>query len=197
MSAMSSALKLAPRMTVAEFLDWNPPDRSGALWQLRDGDPEMMAPASDRHGSIQSELAYLITSHLRATNRPCRIVTAPGVVPSERSEDNCLVPDLGITCAPPEDDRLMRQPLVLIEILSPTNVSKTRSNVRAYRSIPGLVEIMVLHSTAVAAEMLRRNPDDAWPERPDVLDADDALRIDSIGFVCPLRDAYRTTNLIP
>jgi hypothetical protein len=23
------------------------------------------------------------------------VITAPGVVPSERSEDNCLVPDLG------------------------------------------------------------------------------------------------------
>ena len=49
-------------------------------------------------------------------------------VPSEREryEDNCLVPDLGITCSPPTGEHLMHQPLVLIEILSPTNVSKTR-----------------------------------------------------------------------
>ena len=36
---------MPPRMTVAEFLEWEPEDRSGALWQLRDGEPEMMAPA--------------------------------------------------------------------------------------------------------------------------------------------------------
>ena len=49
-------------------------------------------------------------------------------VPSEREryEDNCLVPDLGITCSPPTGEHLMHQPLVLIEILSPPNVSKTR-----------------------------------------------------------------------
>jgi len=51
-------------MTVAEFLEWEPDDRSGALWQLLDGEPEMMAPASDRHGSIQSRLGQLIGVHL-------------------------------------------------------------------------------------------------------------------------------------
>jgi Uma2 family endonuclease len=133
---VSTALRMPPRMTVAEFLEWEPDDRSGALWQLRDGEPEMMAPASERHGSIQAQLAYLIISHLDARGSPCRVVTAPGVVPSERSEDNCLVPDLGITCAPPAGEHLMVEPLVLIEILSPTNVSRTRSNIRAYTTIP-------------------------------------------------------------
>lgn len=132
---MSTALKMPPHMTVAEFLEWEPDDSSGALWQLRDGEPEMMAPASDPHGSIQAQLAYLLISHLDSRSSRCRVVTAPGVVPSERSEDNCLVPDLGITCAPPTGAHLMYEPLVLIEILSPTNVSKTRANVRAYMTI--------------------------------------------------------------
>jgi Uma2 family endonuclease len=193
---MSSALKLPPRMTVAEFLAWEPDDRSGALWQLRDGEPEMMAPASDRHGSIQTELAYLITTHFRTQGRPCRIVTAPGVVPGERAEENCLVPDLGITCTPPAGEHLMHEPLVLIEILSPTNVSKTRANVRAYRTIPTVTEILVLHSTTVVAEVLRRAPDGGWPPQPDIVDADGELRLDSIGFAAPLRDAYRTTGLV-
>ena len=182
-------------MTVAEFLNWEPDDSSGRLWQLRDGEPEMMAPASDRHGSIQSRLSQLIGVHLDATARPCRVVTAPGVVPAERSEDNCLVPDLGITCAPPTGAHLMEQPLVLIEILSPTNVSKTRANVRAYRTIPGVAEILVVHSTVIAAEILRRTPDGTWPQQPAFISADDELRLDAIGFVTPLRDAYRNTGL--
>ncbi len=94
------------------------------------------------------------------------VVAAPGVVPSERSEDNCLVPDLGITCARPTGAHLMHEPLVLIEILSPTNVSKTRANVRAYMTIANLAEIVVLRSTAIAAEILRRGPDGAWPDQP-------------------------------
>jgi Uma2 family endonuclease len=195
-SLVSSALKFPPRMTVAEFLAWEPDDRSGAVWQLRDGEPEMMAPASDRHGSIQSEAAYLITAHFRMRRRPGRIVTAPGVVPQERSEDNFLVPDLGITCTPPAGEHLMREPLVLIEILSPTNVSKTRANVHAYRTIPSVTEIVVLHSTTVVAEVLRRSPGGDWPQQPEIVDADGGLRLDSIGFAAPLRDAYRTTDLV-
>jgi Uma2 family endonuclease len=194
---MSSALNLpAHRMTVAEFLDWDSGDRSGALWQLRDGEPEMMAPASDPHGSIQAELAYLLIAHLRSHGSQCRVVTNPGVTPSHRSEENCLVPDLGVTCAPPSGARLMHQPLVLIEILSPTNVSKTRANVRAYRTIPTVMEVVVLRSTAIAAEILRRGPSGTWPRQPEIIEAEGTLRLDSIGFAAPLRDAYRTTGLI-
>lgn len=192
---MPAALKLPPHMTVAEFLAWEQPDNGWrGQWQLRDGEPEMMAPASDAHGSIQSELAYLITTHLRAGGR-CRIVVAPGVVPAERSQDNCLVPDLGITCTPPTGGQLLAEPLVLIEILSPTNVSKTRANVRAYMTIPSVAEILVVRSTAIAAEVLRRAPDGTWPQQPDIVTAAGELRLDSIGFAVQLRDAYRTTGL--
>jgi Uma2 family endonuclease len=195
-SLMSTALKLPPRMTVEQFLEWEPDDRSGALWQLRDGEPEMMAPASDRHGSIQSELAYLITTHLRQRSTPCRLVIAPGVVPAERSEDNCLVPDLGVTCAPPTGQHLMHEPLVLIEILSPTNVSRTRANIRAYMTILGVHEILVVHSSAVVAEIFRRGADGAWPQSAEIIDSTGELSLDSIGFVAPLREAYRTSGLI-
>ena len=85
---MSSTLKLPPRMTVAEFLEWGPDDPTGALWQLRDGEPERIMPATDRHGSIHAYATYLLASHLDASHPKCRVVTAPGVVPSERSEDN-------------------------------------------------------------------------------------------------------------
>ena len=87
-------------MTVDEFLSWDPEDGTGALWQLCDGEPEMMAPASDAHGSIQNELSFLVTAYLQAGRSRCRAVTTPGVVPRVRSDRNMLIPDIGITCAP-------------------------------------------------------------------------------------------------
>jgi Uma2 family endonuclease len=89
----------------------------------------------------------------------------------------------------------MHEQLVLIEILSPTNVSKTRANVRDYTTITTVAEIVVLRSTAIAAEVLRRAPGGAWPKQPDIIDADGELRLDSIGFATPLRDVYRTSGL--
>ena len=132
---MVALRKPLPDMTVAEFLEWDSGDRSGALWQLRDGEPEMMAPASDPHGMIQSELGRLIGNHLADSGSPCRVGTAPGVVPRVRSSRNLLVPDLGVTCTPPAGGPTMQDPVVLIEILSPSNARETRANVWAYTSI--------------------------------------------------------------
>jgi Uma2 family endonuclease len=89
----------------------------------------------------------------------------------------------------------MLEPLVLIEILSPTNVSRTRANIRAYTTIPMVKELVVLHSTAIVAEVLRRGPDGAWPQQPEAVGGDGELLLDSIGFAAPLRDAYRTSGL--
>ena len=193
---MSTALRLPPRhMTVAEFLDWDSGDRSGALWQLRDGEPEMMAPASETHGAIQARLSQLIGVHLDARGGQCRVIATPGVIPRVRSAENCLVPDLAVTCAPPSGGRTLPEPVVLIEILSPSNEMETRANVWAYTTIPSVAEIVILRSTAVQAEVLRREPDGNWPAEPELVDADGMLRFDSIGFVTPLRAAYQTSGL--
>jgi hypothetical protein len=34
-----------------------------------------------------------------------------------------------------------------------------------------------------------------WSWHPEVIDADGGLRLDSIGFLAPLRDAHRTSGL--
>jgi Uma2 family endonuclease len=194
--AMVAALKMPSRhMTVAEFLDWDSGDRSGALWQLRDGEPELMAPASDAHGSIQARLAYLLSAHLDARGGGCRVVVAPGVIPRVRSAENCLVPDLGITCVPPSGGRMLPEPVVLIEILSPSNEADTRANVWAYTTIPSVVEILLVRTASMEAELLRRGADGSWPAEPDTVGADGILRLDSIEFAEPLRSAYRTTAL--
>jgi Uma2 family endonuclease len=188
--------KPSPGMTVAEFLDWDSGDRTGALWQLRDGEPEMMAPASDPHGMIQGELGSLIRNHhLADRNSPCRVGVTPGVVPRVRSTRNLLVPDLGVTCAPPAGGPTMLDPVVLIEILSPSNARETRANVWAYTSIPSVAEIVLIRSTSIAAEVLRRQSDASWPGEPEYIDAEGELVLESIGFRIKLRAAYRTSGI--
>jgi Uma2 family endonuclease len=89
----------------------------------------------------------------------------------------------------------MHEPVILIEILSPTNVSKTRANVRAYVTIPTVAEIVVVRSTSVTAEILRRQADGSCPAQPELVAGDSVFRLDGIGFAEPLRSAYRTTGL--
>lgn len=191
---MSSALRLPPRrLTVPEFLEWA--DATPGRWQLRDGEPELMAPPVDAHGSTQAELVVLISNHLRSVGSRCRVVVGPGVVPRVRSDRNMLVPDLAVTCAPPSRERALPEPLVLFEVLSPSNEADTWANVWAYTTIPSVAEIVVVGSVAVGAEVLRRRPDGSWPEGPEAVGPADALRVGAIGFEVPLRDLYRTSPL--
>ena len=151
-----------------------------------------MAHASDAHGSILAELVYLLSAHLDAQGRRYRIVVTSGVIRRVRSAENCRIPDIGITCAPPSGAKTLADPVVLIEILSPSNEAETRANVWAYTTIPTVAEIVVLRSTSVQAEVLRRQPGGSWPEQPEIVRDAVELRLESIGFAEPLRLAYRT-----
>ena len=193
---MVALRKRAPaHMTVAEFLGWEPDDRPDRRWQLIDGEPVAMAPGSETHGAIQGELARLIGNHLLDRRSPCRVISEPGVVPRIRSDRNYRVPDLGVTCAAPAQGQTVPDPVLLIEILSPSNEAATRANVWAYTTMPSVQEILLLHSTRIEAELLRRHPDGSWPEQPEIIVADRELTLASIDFTVQLAAAYRTTVL--
>lgn len=192
---MSALAKIPGRMTVAEFLAWTPP--AGQLWQLVDGEPQAMAPASRTHGAIQSELAALIRNHLAERDSPCTIIITPGVIPHVQSETNIRIPDLAVTCSGyEEEEQALTNPVVLVEILSPNNQAETWANVWAYTTIPSVREILVLKTSAIGAELLRRAPDGAWPRQPLTIETGE-LTLESIGFSMPLAAAYRTTRLAP
>jgi len=183
------------RMTVNEFLAWDSGDRTGRTWQLIDGEPVAMAPGSESHGAIQSELNGLLRNHLIERGSPCRVLTEPGIVPRVRAKRNYRIPDLGVTCAPPSHNLMVSEPILLIEILSPSNESETWANVWTYTTIPSVREILIVHSTRQEAELLRRRADGSWPEEPDMIRAGADVVLASIDFVVPLASLYRTTVL--
>ncbi len=62
---MVAVRKRAPaRMTLDEFLGWDPGDAAGHRWQLLDGEPVAMPPAGEPHGAIQGEIIGLLGNHL-------------------------------------------------------------------------------------------------------------------------------------
>ncbi|MGE0224037.1 MAG: Uma2 family endonuclease [Acetobacteraceae bacterium] len=187
--------RLPVRMDVQEFLAWDAQELSGRRWELRDGRPVLMAPASERHGAIQSELARLLGNHIAAVKPGCRVITAPGVVPHVRSDENFRIPDLGVTCAPPSGSVMTRDPVLLIEILSPGNEARTRSNIWTYTTIPSVREILAVHSTKMKVELLRREPDGNWPAMVSIVRPPELLTLHSLDFAVPVIDVYRTAGL--
>jgi Uma2 family endonuclease len=182
-------------MTVEEFLDW-PGDGSRRKFELVDGEPQAMAPASASvpHGIIQATLARLIGIHLSGT--PCYVVVEPGIIPRMRSDANIRVPDLAVSCEVPNSgQRALTEPTLVVEILSPSNEAETRENVWAYSTIPTVREILLIRSTRIAAELIRRGADGSWPSNPQPIESDAALFLETLDFSCPLAAIYENTHL--
>jgi Uma2 family endonuclease len=178
-------------MGVADFLAWQAP--GGDRWELIDGMVRAMAPASPHHGAIQNEVGPLIGNHLAEQRPGCRVVTEPGIQPKVRANLNVRVPDLAITCTKSNPiDRLLRAPLIIVEIWSPSNKAETWVNVWSYVTIPSVRDILVLHTAEIRADLLRRQNDGTWPDNPLTLERDDVVALNSIDFSTPLAAFYRT-----
>jgi Uma2 family endonuclease len=183
-----SAANLHRLMTVAEFLAWNPPDGSDR-WELVDGVPVAMAPASDRHALIHAEAARLIGNHLAEHRPDCRVLIEPG---AKLDEQNLRIPDLSVICGPIDPAARFSTPVLIVEILSPSNWRKTMNNVARYASLEGLAEVLILHSTRMLAQVFRRGTFGAWDDIASFTSGDEVVTLESIGFTAPLAAFYRT-----
>jgi len=182
-------------MTVDAFLAFAA--AASGRWQLVEGEAVAMAPANTTHGAMQNELGRLIANALLAKGAPCSVFTEPGVIPRVFANENVRVPDLAVMCGDYKTERrVLAEPVVLIEILSPSNEDSTRYNVWAYASIPSVAEIALFHAASIAVEFWRRLPDGSWPEAPELIETGE-LSFASIGVRFALADAYRTTRLAP
>ena len=190
---MIAAQKLPDFLTIDQFLAWDAPP--GALWQLVDGVPEAMAPPSPTHGVIQNRIGWLITTFLNNESSPCTVVTTPGVIISSKPDSNLRIPDLAVTCSPiGQKDAALVDPVLLIEILSPSNQAETWINVWAYTTIATVREVVVFRTAAIGALILRRGVDGAWPDQPTAV-TEGELVLESIGFRVAINDVYRATWL--
>jgi Uma2 family endonuclease len=184
--------KAPHHMTVEDFAAWAGDGR----WQLVDGEPRAMSPASATHGIIQTNVGYTLTRHLREMGGPCRAVTEPAIVPRVRSRSNMRVPDVAVTCTDVDAGLIaLPDPVLIIEILSPTNEADTWENVWTYVSIPSVREVLVLRSASIAADVLRRSADGTWPDEPVQISHDGTLRLETIALTCPLAELYIGTYL--
>ncbi len=152
-------------------------------------------PPAEPMERCKNQLGHLIAGHFDTSGMECTVVTAPGIVPRVRANENFRIPDLAVTCTRYETEEYdVAEPVLIVEILSPSNRAETWQNVWSFTTIPSLREVLLLSTTAVRAELLRRGSDGSWPAAATVIE-DGELILDSIGFTIPLAAIYRTTRL--
>jgi Uma2 family endonuclease len=167
-------------MSVEEFLNWDSHD--ALKYELVDGEPHAMAPANRTHGMSSGPVGHADQQPSGSRRARLQLGCRTRVVPRLLPDHNVRVPDLAVTCAPYQtEEAVLTDPVLLIEILSPSNQAKTWTNVWAYTSIPSVREILILRADRIAAELLRRSPQGEWPERP-VASTEGEVVLESIAF---------------
>ena len=145
------------QMTADEFLRWE--DGSDTRYELVHGRPVAMAPAADRHGRIAGNVWGEIDRRL-AERPPCCGIVEGGVW---IDDDNFYVPDVVATCAPPSDDGMVKEPFLIVEVISPSNEKDELSTkVQAYIKLGHVNEIWLVDSRQRWVQQWRRAGTDSW-----------------------------------
>ncbi|KMO35244.1 Uma2 family endonuclease [Methylobacterium aquaticum] len=183
---MSLALRRAPRMRVAEFLEMirHRPDEE--RWELLDGEAVLMAPQDERH--------QLIVSNLLAALRPlvakfgCRALPGLGLR-NDFVDDDAPIPDVIVRCGPLLPDGYARDPLVVAEVLSPSTLNNDRGRKAAfYQGLQTLRASLIVYADEARVERWSRgNGPDATMR---ILGRNDVIPLPDLGGEIPVAALY-------
>ena len=162
--AVGYALK-QQRMTAAEFLAW---DATQTLkHEFVGGEVFAMAGGEDRNNTAALNLVVALRQHLRGS--PCRVY-ASDVKLRVDAADSFYYPDLMVTCSAADAaDRLVkREPILLVEVLSPSTAAYDRGDKFAsYRQLPSLAEYLLVDVDSRRCDLFRKRPEDGlWVLHP-------------------------------
>lgn len=147
-------------MTVEEFLVWD--DGTDTRYELIGGEPVAMAPPSDAHALIAANVVVEFGKRLRP---PCRARVEAGIRLPDR-DDAWFQADVAVGCGPTSTKPGTVDPVVIVEILSPSTADHDRGRKLAiYREIPSVQEILLLDSTRCRAELWHREDEQSWVVR--------------------------------
>ena len=184
----------SPRTSVEDYLVAE--QASDTKHEYFDGLVVAMAGASPRHNLIASNLVRHLSASLDAG--PCRVFGSDQRVQVE-STHSYVYPDVSIACGDldftNQRPASLRNPTLLIEVLSPTTEDHDRgAKLAHYRRMPSLHEVLLLQANEHRAEVYRRQADGTWLI-VDVLAGD--IVLESIGVSVALAACYAKTHGLP
>lgn len=149
------------RMTVAEFLRWDGDPQ--IRYELLNGQPKAMAPARSFHRRIVVNAAVEIDKRL--DGRPCSAEVEAGIF---YTNEDFYVADVAMACGPPDDQVATRDPILIVEVLSPsTRIHDRGRKLDDYKTLPSVAEVWLIDSEKRWVEVWRRD-DAGWAGRDHV-----------------------------
>ena len=139
------------KVTVAEFLAFE--GEPETHYELVDGEILAMAAPLDAHGTIVANAAFEVTGRLQG-RPPCRAVVGGGVAIDAH---NWFVADLLVTCAPPDGQREIREPILIVEVLSESTADRDLGRkLQRYIRLQSVQEIWLVDSGERWVQVWRR-----------------------------------------
>jgi Uma2 family endonuclease len=180
-------------MTLEEFYAWDSGDE--LRYELIDGVPVALPLPRNAHGKILSALARYIVDALDGPLKGTACIRA-GILSPSRS-NSFYQADLAVSCKPQLDDRHeMSEPLLIVEVLSPSTEDKDRKiKLVDYRKIPSVQEVLMVDCTRRYCELHRRLDDDRWLTEL-LVDLNATVTLESIGAVLTLSDIYANISFV-
>ncbi len=131
-----------PPFTADQFMALDPL-MFGEAWryELVAGRPVAMAPPSPEHGLILGNVVRKLQVAIDAAGLPCTVDPGVGVRPANAPGDKIRIPDALVMCRRAG----RRSPVVLIEVMSPSNAGaeyeRRRADLKAVEGIQEIVEL--------------------------------------------------------
>jgi Uma2 family endonuclease len=150
------------RMSQDEFFAWQ--ESQERLYELVDGVPilplKMMTGASQAHDRAQVNIICLLGNQLRGG--PCRPTTDGLAV--RIPAGNLRRPDVTIDCGQAaRRDMAVRDPRVVIEVLSPSTMSFDRfKKVVEYQTVGTITHILLVDTEVPRIDVLARAGNETW-----------------------------------
>jgi len=155
------------------------------------GEVFAMAGASDRHNIIIGNIYSNLRFHLR--NSYCQPFSENMKLKADAQ--TFYYPDVIVACdEPPKSAYYREEPVLLVEVLSPTTERTDRKEKLAvYKNIVSLREYLIVSQEKISVEVHRKLADETW--QTEIYDETDAeIMLDSIDFNLPLAEIYRRVN---
>jgi Uma2 family endonuclease len=108
-------------------------------------------------------------------------------------------PDVMVTCHPDdvEAERVMRHPVLIIEILSPSTADHDRSwKFRQYQQLPSLQHYVLVSQHTCLVEWFRREESGVWSFMP-LRELTDTLEIAELAVTLRVADVYDEISIMP
>jgi Uma2 family endonuclease len=180
-----TALK-KPQFTTQDYLAWEAGETEKHEYLA--GEVFAMAGASDAHVTIAGNIFASLRSQLRGT--PCRTYIADMKL-SVATADAFFYPDVFVTCAAADaalaDHK--REPVLVIEVLSPSTAAYDRGPKFAYyRELASLQEYVLIDTDRVAVDVFRRDASGHWVLHPFGQDAE--VELASVNLRLPMATLY-------